>query len=397
MTGGASVVVCGAGPAGSAAAVLLAARGATVTLLDRVADPAAVGAGLLLQPNGLAVLYGLGLRDHLRTCAHASAGAALRDDRGRALAEARCPNFGNGLDHVLTVRRSHLAHVLDEAVRAWGTVDAINGANVIGADPSGTVTYQRDGREHSLTADLVVGADGVHSVVRDSGQFGARVVTTGHRYLRGIVPGAPNTPVAEYWTSLGLFGCSPLGDGATYVYANASAPPVREALARSDDAAFRSAWSRALPVVAPLVEGISLLDDVLVNDVEQVDCDRYTDGRLVLIGDAAHAMAPTLGQGANSALVDAAVLALELGQSGDLGEGCAAYSRRRRSPVRRVQRDAARLARLSAVEAAAGRRLRNTLLRAVSRPGLIERRFRAAQQEDPADLARGVRGLFAPA
>lgn len=354
LTGGASVVVCGAGPAGSAAAVLLAARGATVTLLERVADPTAVGAGLLLQPNGLAVLYALGLSDRLRTCAHKSTGAGLRDDRGRTLAEARCPD-------------------------------------------SGTVTYRHNGSEHSLTADLVVGADGVHSVVRDSGHFGSRVTNTGHRYLRGIVPTTRNTPVAEYCTSLGLFGCSPLGDGAAYIYANASAPPVREALADSDLARLRAAWSGALPVVAPLVEGISRLDGVPVNDVERVDCDRYNDGRLVLIGDAAHAMAPTLGQGANSALVDAAVLALELGQSADVAEGCAAYSRRRRPPVRRVQRDAARLARLSAVESAAGRRLRNTLLRAVSRPALIERRFRAAQQEDPADLARGVRGLLAPA
>jgi 2-polyprenyl-6-methoxyphenol hydroxylase-like FAD-dependent oxidoreductase len=79
-------------------------------------------------------------------------------------------------------------------------------------------------------------------------------------------------------------------------------------------------------------------DDLLVNDVARIDCDRWSVGRLVLLGDAAHAMAPNLGQGANSALVDAAVLVAEL-SDGSRPDPLGRYARRRRAAVRAVQQE----------------------------------------------------------
>src|SRR4051794_35682706 len=100
-SGARRVAVVGAGPGGSTAALLLAACGWEVTLLERVAEPTAVGAGLLLQPNGLAVLYGLGLRDALRARAHEIRGAAIRNHHDRALLQTDVPDLGAGLDHLL--------------------------------------------------------------------------------------------------------------------------------------------------------------------------------------------------------------------------------------------------------------------------------------------------------
>jgi len=393
---GRQVVVVGGAVGGMAAALLLGRAGATVTVLERVAEPGAAGAGLLLQPNGLAVLAGLGLDGQLERVGHRLGGAgAVRSASGAPLAEARVPDFGDGLDHVLAVRRSHLHELLLAAARAAHPAVALRlGAEVGGVDPDGTVAFEAGGVAGDAGADLVVGADGVGSVVRSSGDFGARA-RPGATYLRGLVPGDDLGLAGEWWTPLGLFGGAPMGDGSTYFYASATRPPAADALAAGDLAGLRATWAAALPLAGRVLERVRGIEELLVNQVVRVDCARWRDGRLVLVGDAAHAMSPNLGQGANSALVDAAVLALELAGDGPPEAALDRYTARRRARVRRVQDAADRLARLADLTSPALRRARDTLLRAASGLG-PDRRMRAIQQEDPARLRSAVAGLGRP-
>jgi 2-polyprenyl-6-methoxyphenol hydroxylase-like FAD-dependent oxidoreductase len=119
---------------------------------------------------------------------------------------------------------------------------------------------------------------------------------------------------------------------------------------------------------------------------------------VVLLGDAAHAMAPTMGQGANSALVDAAVLAAELFRGGPLAQALERYTARRRPAVRTVQNRADTIARMAQVASPLAAGVRNGVLRAAGRlPGASQRMVRAAQQEDPGTLYRTVRALTASA
>ena len=385
-----SVIIAGGGPAGAVTALLLAREGAHVTVLERDAPSASLGAGLLLQPNGLAVLYALGLRDALEVAATRSTAVTVRNARGRVLVHSQVPDYGNGLDHVLALRRSHLASVLGSALSEAPGVEAHFEAEVVDAEPSGSLTYTSTGAEHQVAADVVIGADGVHSSVRGHGGFGARLHATGHTYVRGIVSGTFDVEPGEYWTALGLFGCAPLGDGTTYFYGDATAPSIERSLAAADVSSLQNAWTAALPAMSPLIRAIASTADLLVNDVYRVDCASFVDRRLVILGDAAHAMAPTLGQGANSAFVDGAVLVDELRRHDSIEEALAAYDLRRRPTVQRVQRDADRVARLSATTSAVGRAIRDRALSALNRPRSTTRRYNKSLQHDPSDLMRMV-------
>ncbi|HEX2171482.1 MAG TPA: NAD(P)/FAD-dependent oxidoreductase, partial [Dehalococcoidia bacterium] len=328
------VIVVGAAIGGAAAALLLARAGARITLLERVAEPAAVGAGIALQPNGLSVLYGLGLRDALQRTGCPATFFGVRDAAGRVLTSGLVPAGGHGLDHILIIRRSHLLAALHEAVRAQPGLDLRLGTEVVRATTAGEVTVRGPAGEVSLRGDLVIGADGVHSVTRRSGSFGDRERRTGVSYVRALTPHSlPAVPAGETWSPLGIFGHFPVEDG-TYFYTSAAAPDVRRALDRRSLPTFQAAWEAVYPPAGPLIAALGGFDDLLINEVIRVDCDRLADGRLVLLGDAAHAMAPNLGQGANSALVDVAILIEELSRRPDLHAALAVYDARRRRAVR---------------------------------------------------------------
>jgi 2-polyprenyl-6-methoxyphenol hydroxylase-like FAD-dependent oxidoreductase len=207
------------------------------------------------------------------------------------------------------------------------------------------------------------------------------------RYVLGLVPGVDLGLDGEYWTRLGLFGGVPVDRASTYLFAAAHAPAVARAVVQRDLPGFRVLWAQALPAAGAALDRVASWEELLVIEVRRVDCARWVDGRLVLVGDAAHAMAPNLGQGANSALVDAAVLAAELAADQPVEQALSRYAERRRPPVRRVQDAADRLAQASRLGNPLLRRLRDAGLRRIGRAERwMDRQARSVQQEDPAWL-----------
>lgn len=334
------VVVVGGATGGAAAALLLARAGARVTLLEKVARPQAVGAGIAIAENGLAVIESLGLGPAIAAVSVPLSAVRIVDARGRVLFAPPRPD-----PVVRMMRRSALQSVLLDALEAEPLVECRFGVEVTDVTPQGDVIARAGGNAVRFHADLVVGADGFHSQVRARGGFAARVGGSGITYVRALVAAGLATGV-EAWTPAGLFGSFPVPDG-TYVYASARSPLCRQAADHADLASFRAAWARVYPASAPILDAVRRWDDLLVNRVWTVQCRRWANGRLVLLGDAAHAMPPNLGQGANSALVDAAVLLDELRRHGDVPSALAAYQARRQPAVRRVSSASARLGRLA--------------------------------------------------
>jgi 2-polyprenyl-6-methoxyphenol hydroxylase-like FAD-dependent oxidoreductase len=371
-------LVVGAGIGGLTASLLLSRVAARVTLVERAERPSEVGAALALQPNGMAVLDRLRLLPAVEALSARIDRMDIRSVSGRRLLTARMPDMGAGLDHAVAVRRTELHGLLLEAVAGVASVDTRFGCAAVSADPGGAVTITstvENGPEMgsvSLRADVIVGADGVNSAVRGTGGFDSRV-SPGSSYVRTIVMGRASPWFEEYWTPLGSFGHAPLGGNLVYFWAAAHVGAAADAVARRDLGAFRQEWRRVLPVAADLLEQVSSFDDLLVNTVRSVDCRHWFSGRLVLLGDAAHAMPPNLGAGANSALVDGVVLAEELATAPSVTEALASYDKRRRPIARRVQMTAEMLQRLCGIERVTAQRVRDALLAGLTRfPRLSE-------------------------
>ncbi|WP_043842949.1 FAD-dependent monooxygenase [Amycolatopsis taiwanensis] len=352
-------IIVGGGIGGLAAAIALSRRGWRVSVLERASRITAAGSGLSIWPNGLRALDGLGVGEEVRSRALVDTEGGIRDTRGRWLSKTDTDEMARRHGPLVAIHRADLLEIL-QATLPPGVVHLGETVSEIAEDNGATTVAHTSGVSR---ADLVVGADGIHSMVRRAlWPQAAAPRYAGYTAWRTVVhPGTRPRSGGETWGSGEIFGIVPLGDGRIYVFAGASTPEGQ----RSTDGELAElhrrfdSWHDPIPALLDAAEP----EAVLRHDIYHLpDLKSFVRQRVALLGDAAHAMTPNLGQGANQALEDAVTLA-EVVDHAEPDLALASYDRLRRPRTQSLARQSRRMGSLAHLASPAAALVRNTVMR----------------------------------
>jgi 2-polyprenyl-6-methoxyphenol hydroxylase-like FAD-dependent oxidoreductase len=344
MPAGLRIAIVGYGTAGQAAALFLSGRGHGLSVFEQAASPGPVGAGFLLQPTGLAVLARLGLHKQALACGQRIERLYGCNSRGRRVMDMRYVDHAAGC-FGLGMTRGSLFTLLHAAYADASSIHT--GVRIVSIDAAGDGLIDGDGREYG-PFDLIIAADGAHSSLRNEVPPLVRrqpVYPWGAMWCLLPAEDWPHADMLQqrYAGAREMIGLLPVGRRAdcegrwlTFFFSlpgtqvdefdAAALTRLRERVA--------ALWPEAFPLLAAIESPRQLhrarYRDVLLHHPVQ--------GRLVFIGDAAHAMSPQLGQGVNMALLDAAALADALAETESIEEALRLYGLHRRSHVAVYQR-----------------------------------------------------------
>jgi len=353
------ILVAGGGIGGLTLAIALEKQGIDAVVLERGERLRAAGAGITIQVNAMLALREIGLDTALGGAGQFLEDGAVVDATGRVLQHISLEPV-NGARGV-ALHRERLLAVLAEAFA--GPVELA--ARVVGFEQSsgGVRAKLADGTTRDGVA--LIGCDGLHSDVRSALRGDDPLVYAGYTTWRGVARGVKSDVggTMEVWGSGRRFGVVPIGHDETYWFAVADAEP-----GGSDGhdpvgelRTMFGGWPAPIDAVLEATES----SGVIRTDTRDRDpIHSWTEGRVALLGDAAHPMTPNLGQGAGQAIEDAVALARALAHwRDDLPEALRRYERCRIERANWFVLQSRRFGRMAHWKSPAARFVRDALLR----------------------------------
>jgi 2-polyprenyl-6-methoxyphenol hydroxylase-like FAD-dependent oxidoreductase len=373
-------IVVGGGIGGLSTAIALRRIGVEAVVFERADELQEIGAGISLWANAMKALGKLGLADAVLEAGRPlRPKGQLRSQSGEVFYEVASATLEERFGAVtVAVHRADLQKILLSALDA----EALRlGAGFAGfeQDEAGVVVRFADGGEER--ADLLIGADGIHSAVRAQllgdgpPRYAGYVAWRGVAELEDPIPGVAG---CESWGRGERFGLAMLGRGRVYWYATKNAPEAEdEAAERKEELLARFAeWHEPIASVIRATEKAHIhRDGVYYREPSAL----WGEGRVTLLGDAAHPMTPDLGQGACQAIEDALVLMRSLGENGNVQAALRLYEGRRAERTAYVIRQSRRLGRIAQLENPLACRLRDVVLRVI--PSRVQGRMQVRQME----------------
>ncbi len=342
--------IIGAGIAGLTTSIALQKIGLNTVIYEAAPRIKPLGAGLVLAANAMKAFTKLGIADQVVAAGKALKAFHICDKKGNVITRtdsiASSKRFG--LDN-FTIHRPQLHEVLLANIDSK-TLRTNKKALRIEQNRQHVTVHFEDGANEKF--DQVIVADGIHSPIRQQLLAGSQPRYAGYTCWRAVIDQghADSTAATETWGSKGRFGVVPLSEDKTYWFACVNAPQnsaEMKAYQVADLLRLFGNYHHPIPSILRATRN----DQLIWNDIcDLAPLKQYAFGNIVLMGDAAHATTPNMGQGACQAIEDAIILADEIGKHKNFAVAFSSFEQRRLARTHWIINKSYRIGQLAQLE-----------------------------------------------
>jgi 2-polyprenyl-6-methoxyphenol hydroxylase-like FAD-dependent oxidoreductase len=370
--------IIGGGIGGLTLAVAMQRKGMDVSVYENAPEWRPLGAGLGITGNAVKAFRAIGLEEDILNAGKVIEKLRIVDTKGTHITFTDSVKISNqyGVVNNFAMHRADLHEVLISNLREGtvklgkGCIDFVQSQNEV------TLTFH-DGT--TAVANYLIACDGIHSAARKKFFPSSLPRYAGYTCWRGVTSDVPDDfdwdQTSETWGRGARFGIVPLKGERVYWFACLNATennPVMRSMQRDDLLTYFAHFHHPVP---QLIQGTSP-DKIIWNDIIDLSpLKRFAFGNVVLMGDAAHATTPNMGQGACMAIEDAVVLANCIEAASSLDEAFMQFESKRIARTTKIVNDSRQIGRLAQLDNPLLSGLRNTVMRMMPQ-SLIERQFR---------------------